>query len=43
MVTSPGGTTIAGIHVMERAGIRGILMDAVMAALEKSDEMSKKE
>ena len=43
MVTSPGGTTMAGIYAMEKAGIRGILMDAVTAALAKSDEMSKKE
>lgn len=41
-VTSPGGTTIAGIHAMESGGIRAALMDAVMAALAKSDEMSKK-
>ncbi len=41
-VTSPGGTTIAGIHSMERAGVRGALMDAVVAGLLRSDEMSKK-
>ena len=41
-VTSPGGTTIAGIHAMETRGIRAALMDAVMAALAKSDEMSRK-
>lgn len=41
-VTSPGGTTIAGIHAMEARGIRAALMDAVMAALAKSDEMSRK-
>ena len=41
-VTSPGGTTIAGIHAMEARGIRAALMDAVMAALAKSDEMGRK-
>ena len=41
-VTSPGGTTIAGIHAMEARGIRAALMDAVMAALVKSDEMGRK-
>ena len=40
--TSPGGTTIAGIHAMEARGIRAALMDAVMAALAKSDEMGRK-
>lgn len=38
-VTSPGGTTIAGIHAMERAGIRAALMDGVEACLAKSDQM----
>lgn len=35
-VTSPGGTTIAGIHAMERGGVRAALMDAVQAAAERS-------
>jgi len=35
-VASPGGTTIEGLHVLEKAGLRGILMDAVSAAAEKS-------
>ena len=39
MVTSPGGTTIAGLHEMERAGLRGILMDAVEAATRRSKEL----
>jgi len=41
-VTSPGGTTIAGIHAMERDGIRAALMDGVKACLEKSDAMAGK-
>ena len=41
-VTSPGGTTIAGIHAMERAGIRAALMDGVEACLAKSDKMAGK-
>ncbi len=32
MVTSPGGTTIEGIHELEKAGVRGALMNAVRAA-----------
>ena len=39
MVTSPGGTTIAGLHVMESAGLRGVLMDAVAAATARSREL----
>ena len=39
MVTSPGGTTVAGLHVLERAALRGILLDAVRAATERSREL----
>ena len=39
MVTSPGGTTIAGQHVLERAGFAGIIMDAVEAAVRRSREL----
>ncbi|XP_071451134.1 pyrroline-5-carboxylate reductase 1, mitochondrial-like isoform X2 [Hetaerina americana] len=38
-VCSPGGTTIAGIHAMERAGVRAGLMDAVEAAKKRCDEI----
>ena len=41
MVTSPGGTTIAALHAMERAGIRGIIMDGVEAAVQRSKELAK--
>lgn len=41
-VTSPGGTTIRGIQVMERAGFRGIVMDAVQASAERAVELGKK-
>lgn len=40
-VTSPGGTTIAGLHVMERKGFRGIIMDAIEAATTRSMELGK--
>jgi pyrroline-5-carboxylate reductase len=36
MVTSPGGTTIEGLHELERAGVRGALMTAVRAAANKA-------
>ncbi|MEN8134016.1 MAG: pyrroline-5-carboxylate reductase [Thermodesulfobacteriota bacterium] len=41
MVTSPGGTTIAGLHEMERAGFQGIIMDAVEAATNRSRELGE--
>ncbi|MDX1966312.1 MAG: pyrroline-5-carboxylate reductase [Planctomycetaceae bacterium] len=40
-VTSPGGTTIAGLHALEQAGVRGGVMDAVTAAWERSRELSR--
>ncbi|XVF07126.1 hypothetical protein REPUB_Repub06bG0111600 [Reevesia pubescens] len=40
-VTSPGGTTIAGIHELEKGGFRGMLMNAVVAAAKRSQELSK--
>jgi pyrroline-5-carboxylate reductase len=35
-VTSPGGTTAAGLRELERHGVRAALLDAVMAATERS-------
>jgi len=40
-VTSPGGTTIAGLHALEVGGMRGILMNAVQAATSRSKELGE--
>ena len=40
MVTSPGGTTIAGIRALERAGTRSALIEAVIAAAERSRQLA---
>jgi pyrroline-5-carboxylate reductase len=41
MVTSPGGTTIEGLHELEKAGVRGALINAVRAATEKSKRLGQ--
>lgn len=40
-VTSPGGTTIAGVKVLETEGLRAAAMKAVSAATKKSRELGK--
>jgi pyrroline-5-carboxylate reductase len=42
MVTSPGGSTIVGVHTMEQKGVRAAMIDAVLAAVKRSREMGKK-
>jgi pyrroline-5-carboxylate reductase len=36
MVTSPGGTAIAGLHTLEQGGVRTTLINAVEVATERS-------
>jgi pyrroline-5-carboxylate reductase len=40
-VTSPGGTTAAGLHVLEQRGVRAALLDAVRAAAARSRELGE--
>ncbi len=41
MVTSPGGTTIEGLHELEKGGIRAALINAVRAASDKSRKLGQ--
>lgn len=41
-VASPGGTTIAGLHVLEDEAVRGALISAVEAATRRAVELGKK-
>ncbi len=40
MVTSPGGTTIAAIRVLEMAGVRAAFLNAIQAAMDRSRELA---
>ena len=41
MVTSPGGTTIEGVHELEKGRVRGALMSAVRAATDKAKKLGQ--
>lgn len=41
-VTSPGGTTIAGLYAMERRAFHAAVMDGVVAATQRSRELGKR-
>ena len=41
MVTSPAGTTIAGMQALESGGLRGLMMEAVRRATERSEALGR--
>ncbi len=41
MITSPGGTTIAGLRMLENKAVRGAIFEAVAAATKRSEELGK--
>jgi pyrroline-5-carboxylate reductase len=42
MVTSPGGTAIAGLHTLEQGGLRTTLINAVEVATNRSRELGRR-
>ena len=42
-VASPGGTTIAGLHELERGLLRAAIMNAVEAATQRSGQLGRHE
>lgn len=40
-VCSPGGTTICGVHALEKAGVRAAFIDAVEAGVLKGKEIGR--
>jgi pyrroline-5-carboxylate reductase len=40
MVTSPGGTTTRAIRVLEQSGVRAAFLNAIQAAMERSQELA---
>ncbi|MDI6745051.1 MAG: pyrroline-5-carboxylate reductase [Thermodesulfovibrionales bacterium] len=43
IVTSPGGTTAAGLKVFEDKGLKGLVADALQAAKKRAEELGRRE
>lgn len=43
MVTSPGGTTAAGLKVFEEEDLKGIVRDALNSAMKRAEELGRRE
>ena len=43
MVTSPGGTTSAGLKVLEEKGLKGIVADTLLEAKKRAEELGRRE
>jgi pyrroline-5-carboxylate reductase len=41
MVTSPGGTTISAIRILEEAGVRAAFLNAIDAACKRGMELAQ--
>ena len=41
MVTSPGGTTLAGLKILEDRGFKSALIDAIVGAARRAKELSQ--
>jgi len=41
MVCSPGGTTIAAVHALEKGGFRAAILDAEKKCAEKSAQLKR--
>jgi len=42
-VTSPGGTSAAGLYVMDKAGLKAIISEAVEAAAKQAEELGRRQ
>ena len=40
-VTSPGGTTEAAVNILEKNNVRGHIIDAILAAAKRAEELSR--
>jgi len=41
LVTSPGGTTVEALYILDKSGFNGILIEALVKAFEKASKLGK--